>query len=92
MDEVFHPHVLPSYQTVGNIFSSCKTIPPYLQYDKELFASCSCHTPLTGLSDPGPSPGYSRPGGGGGGGMVYDLNSFPAATLPEWERQLVEQW
>ena len=28
------------------IFSSRKTISTYLQYDKKLFESCSCHTPL----------------------------------------------
>ena len=38
------------------IFSSSKTMPAYLQYGKELFASWSCHTPLTGLPGPDPSP------------------------------------
>ena len=38
------------------IFSSSKTMPAYLQYGKELFANCSCHTPLTGLLGPDPSP------------------------------------
>ena len=38
------------------IFSSSKTMSAYLQYDKELFASWSCHTPLTGLLGPDPSP------------------------------------
>ena len=37
------------------IFSSSKTMPAYLQYGKELFASWSCHTPLTGLPGPDPS-------------------------------------
>ena len=33
----------------------------YLQYGKELFASWSYHTPLTGLQGPNPFPmGYSR--------------------------------
>ena len=31
-------------------------MPAYLQYGKELFASWSCHTPLTGLQGPDPSP------------------------------------
>ena len=40
-------------------FSSSKILPAYLQYGKELFASRSCHTPLTGLPGSGPSPiGY----------------------------------
>ena len=38
------------------IFSSSKTMPAYLRYGKELFASWSCHTPLTGLLGPVPSP------------------------------------
>ena len=38
------------------IFSSSKTMPAYLQYGKELFASWSCHTPLNGLLGPDPSP------------------------------------
>ena len=33
-----------------------KTVSAYLQYGKELFASCSCHTPLTGVSGPHPYP------------------------------------
>ena len=36
--------------------SSSKTMLAYLQYDKELFASCLWHTPLTCLSGPDPSP------------------------------------
>ena len=38
------------------IFSSSKTMPAYLQYGKELFASWSSHTPLIGLLGPDPSP------------------------------------
>ena len=38
------------------IFSSSKTMPAYLQYGKELFASWSCHTPLIGLPGSDPSP------------------------------------
>ena len=38
------------------IFSSSKTMPLYLQYGKELFASWSCHTPLTGVPGLDPSP------------------------------------
>ena len=37
-------------------FSSSKTMPAYLQYAKELFASWSFHTPLTGFLGPDPSP------------------------------------
>ena len=47
VDEVLHPHVLQIYLTVGNNF--------LFQYGKELFASWSCHTPLTGLQGPDPS-------------------------------------
>ena len=38
-----------SIRLLETIFSSSKTIPVYLQYGKDLFASLSCHTPLTGL-------------------------------------------
>ena len=31
-------------------------MPVYLHYGKVLFASWSCHTPLTGLPDTNPSP------------------------------------
>ena len=44
------------YRTVGNHYSSSKSMRPYLQYGKELFASWSCHTILTGLWDLDPSP------------------------------------
>ena len=44
-----------SIRMLETIFSSSKTLPPYLQYGKELFASWSCHTPLTGLQGPDPS-------------------------------------
>ena len=37
-------------------FSFSKTIPAYLQYGKELFAGWSCHTHLSGLPGPDPSP------------------------------------
>ena len=56
VDEVLHPHVLQMYQTGGNNFSSSQTVPVYLQFGKELFASWSWHTTLTGLSGPDPSP------------------------------------
>ena len=36
-------------------FSSSKTMPAYLQYGKELFASWLSHSPLTGLPGPDPS-------------------------------------
>ena len=39
-----------------HFFSSSKTISAYLQYGKVLFASWLCHTPLTGLPGPHPSP------------------------------------
>ena len=38
------------------IFSSRKTIPTYLQYGNELFASWLCQPPLTGLPGPDQSP------------------------------------
>ena len=56
VDEVLHTHIMQIYQTVGIFFSSSKTISAYLQYDKELFANWSCHTPLTGLLRPDSSP------------------------------------
>ena len=55
VDEVLHPHVLQIYQTVENIFSSNKTMPAYLQYAKELFASWSFYAPLTNLPGSDPS-------------------------------------
>ena len=62
-------------------FSSSKRLPPYLQYDKELFASWLCHTLLTGLQNPHTFPidhhwdiRNLR---------FHDLYSFPAATLPK---------
>ena len=45
-----------SIRLLESIFSFSKTIPAYLQYGKELFASWSCHTPLTGILGPDPSP------------------------------------
>ena len=38
VNEVLHPHVLPIPWSVGNNFSSGKTMPLYLQYDKKLQA------------------------------------------------------
>ena len=38
------------------IFSFSKTMSAYLQHGKELFASWSCHTPLTDVPGPDPSP------------------------------------
>ena len=38
------------------IFPSSKSMPAYLQYGNALFASWSCHTPLTGLQGPDLSP------------------------------------
>ena len=65
-------------------------MPTYLKYGKELFASWSSHTPLTGLPEPNQYPidhlwdiQDQR---------VHYLYIFPAATLPESEHQLVEQW
>ena len=55
VDEVLHPHVLQIIRLLETIFSSSKTMPAYLQYGKELFASWSCHTLLTGLLGPDPS-------------------------------------
>ena len=51
VDEVLHPHVLQSIGLLETIFSLSKTMPPI-----DLFASWSCHNPLTGLPDPDPSP------------------------------------
>ena len=45
-----------SIRLLETIFSSCKTMPAYLQFGKKLFASWSCHNPLTGLLGPDPSP------------------------------------
>ena len=59
--------------------------PPYLQYYKELFASWSCHTPLTGLLDPDPSL-IDHPWD------IRDLTCIPAFMLPKLEYQLGEQW
>ena len=67
-------------------------MPPYIQYGKELFASWSCHTHLTDLLDPEPSPInqlWDMPDL-----RVHDLYivyPFPAATLPELEPKLSEQ-
>ena len=43
------------FRLLETIFSSSKTMPAYLQYGKELFASSSCHIILTGLPGPDPS-------------------------------------
>ena len=53
VDEVLPQHVVQIYQIVS---SFSKTIPAHLQYGKELFAGWSCHTHLTGLPGPDPSP------------------------------------
>ena len=45
-----------SIRLLETIFSFSKTLPAYLQFGKELFAIWSCHTPLTGLPGPDPSP------------------------------------
>ena len=45
-----------SFRLLKTIFSSSKTMPAYPKYGKELFASWSYHTPMTGLSGPDPSP------------------------------------
>ena len=48
-----------THESIGlleTIFSSSKSMLLYLQYGKELFASWSCHTILTGLRDLDPSP------------------------------------
>ena len=59
-----------------------------MQYGKELDASWSWHTPLTGIPNPSPMDNLwdirDR--------LVHDFYPFPAATLLESERQLVEQW
>ena len=56
VDEVLPLHVLQIYQTVGNSFlfqQDNASIPTIWQ---GLFASWSCHTPLTGVPGPDPSP------------------------------------
>ena len=55
-----------SIKLLETVFSSSMTMPPYLQYGKELFASWLWHTPLTDLPDPDqstkpPSLGFSKP-------------------------------
>ena len=45
-----------SIRLLETIVSFSRTMPAYLQYGKELFASWSCHTPLTGVSGPDPYP------------------------------------
>ena len=72
------------------IFSSSKTMPLYLQYGRELFASWPWHTPLTGLPDPNPSP-INHPWNIRDH-HVQDLYPSPAATLPELDHKLVSQW
>ena len=49
-------YLVSCIRLLETIFSSSKTMPAYLQYGKELFANCLCHTPLTGLLGPDPSP------------------------------------
>ena len=44
-----------SIKLLETIFSFSKTIPAYQQYGKELFASWSCHTSLTGIPGQDPS-------------------------------------
>ena len=45
-----------SIRLLETIFSFSKIMQAYLQYSKELFASWYCHTPLTGVPGPDPSP------------------------------------
>ena len=87
VDKVLHPHVLPIYQTVG-IKPSLPVNAPYLQYGKELFASWLWQTPLTGHPDQSPINHFLDIRDW----CIHDLYPFPAATLPEFECQLVEQW
>ena len=90
LDEVFTNMCCRSIRLLETIFSSSMTMPPYLQHGKELFASWSSHTPLSGLPDPNQYPIdhlwdiWDQ--------RVHDLYPFPASTLPESEHQLVEQW
>ena len=78
-----------SIRLLETIFSFSKTIPAYLQYGKELFASWSCHTPWlafqAGSISDRPPLGYSKP-------ASTWSNPFPASTFPEFEHYLVEQW
>ena len=79
-----------SCQSIGLLgkISSIKTMPPYLQYCKELFTSWSCHNTLTGHPDPSLINHFLDILGR----WVHDLYPFPAATLPELECQLAEKW
>ena len=87
VDFVFTHMSCQSIRLLETIFSSSKRMLPYLQYDKELFASWLCHTLLTDLPNPHPfpiDPSWDI--------RNHDLYPFPAATLPKKEPQLVEQW
>ena len=70
------------YQTVGNNFLYSKTMPAYLQYGKELFFSWSCHTVLTGILGPDPSP-IGHPCD-----ILGRRVHGPAATFPEIEHNV----
>ena len=75
--------IMGTFGPLELIFSSSKTMPLYLQYGKELFASWPWHTPLTGLPDPNPSP-INHPWNIRGC-HVQDLYPSPASKL-------VSQW
>ena len=57
-----------------------------MQYGKEQFASRSCQHSRLAIHIPPDLYSYIL------GQRVCDLNPFPAATLPELKRWLVEQW
>ena len=64
-------HISCQSNGLGTIFSFNRTVPPYLQYSKELFESWSCHTLLTRLQ---PSP-IDTSGILDIGGYIYHMES-----------------
>ena len=83
------PHVLPIYRTVGNNFLFKQDNAPIPAMWHGTVCKLVIAYPLTSLPDPDPTEHPVIFGIGGGG--VYDLYPFPAAILPELDRQVIVQ-